>query len=65
VGNHGLRHSFASLVVLLHLPEPVLQAVGGWKDSATVHKIYTHISQRDLTEQLADVQAWFEAGPAG
>lgn len=63
VGNHGLRHSFASLVVLLHLPEPVLQAVGGWKDSATVHKIYTHISQRDLEEQLADVQAWFEASP--
>lgn len=63
VGNHGLRHSFASLVVLLHLPEPVLQAVGGWKDSATVHKIYTHISQRDLEEQLADVQAWFEDKP--
>ena len=63
VGNHGLRHSFASLVVLLHLPEPVLQAVGGWKDSATVHKIYTHISQRDLEEQLADVQAWFEDQP--
>lgn len=65
VGNHGLRHSFASLVVLLHLPEPVLQAVGGWKDSATVHKIYTHISQRDLTEQLAEVQAWFEESSAG
>lgn len=60
VGNHGLRHSFASLAVLLHLPETVLQAVGGWKDSATVHKIYTHISQRDLEEQLAGVQAWFE-----
>ena len=63
VGNHGLRHSFASLAVLLHLPEPVLQAVGGWKDSATVHKIYTHISQRDLAEQLADVTAWFEGKP--
>lgn len=59
VGNHGLRHSFASLAVLLKLPEPVLQAVGGWKDSTTVHRIYTHISERDLTDQLASVTAWF------
>ena len=59
VGNHGLRHSFASLAVLLKLPEPVIQAVGGWKDSTTVHRIYTHISERDLTDQLASVTAWF------
>lgn len=63
VGNHGLRHSCASLCVLLHLPEPVLKAIGGWKDSATVHKIYTHISQRDLEEQLKNVQAWYEEEP--
>lgn len=64
VGNHGLRHSFASLAVLLRLPEPVLQAVGGWKDSATVHKIYTHISQRDLLGELTEVQDFF-AGAGG
>jgi len=59
VGNHGLRHSIASLMVLQNIPEPVLQALGGWKDSNTVHKIYTHISNRDLNKEVEALTAFF------
>lgn len=45
---HGLRHSFASLAYHLQMPEKIAQEIGGWKDSATMHKVYTHIAQHDI-----------------
>ena len=59
VGVHGLRHSIASLMVLNNIPESVLQAVGGWKDSYTVHKIYTHVSSRDMEKELGNLTEFF------
>lgn len=47
VGCHGLRHSFASLCYHLGVPEKIAQEMGGWEDSGTMHKIYTHIAQAD------------------
>lgn len=46
---HGLRHSFASLAYHLQVPEKIVMEMGGWSDPGTVHKIYTHIAQSDIT----------------
>ena len=48
VGMHGLRHSFASLGHHVQVPEHEMQILGGWKDAATMHKIYEHIETADL-----------------
>lgn len=49
VGLHGLRHSFASLAYHLQIPEKVAMEIGGWANDQTMHKIYTHISERSVT----------------
>lgn len=48
VGVHGLRHSFASLAHHVGMPEAECMRIGGWSDYATMRKIYTHISERDI-----------------
>lgn len=45
VGNHGLRHSFASLGYHLGLNERQMMELGGWADQGTMHRIYIRISQ--------------------
>lgn len=45
---HGLRHSFASLAYHLQMPEKIAMEIGGWSDSGTMHKIYTHIARSDI-----------------
>lgn len=47
VGNHGLRHSFASLGYHVGLTERQLMDLGGWADINTMHKIYIRLSQAD------------------
>ena len=49
VGLHGLRHSFASLAYHLNMSEKVAMQIGGWADNQTMHKIYTHISQAQVS----------------
>ena len=46
---HGLRHSFASLAYHLQVPEKIDMEIGGWSAPGTMHKIYTHIAQSDIT----------------
>lgn len=48
VGTHGLRHSFASLAYHLQMPEKIAMQIGGWSNDATMRKIYTHVSQKDV-----------------
>lgn len=60
VGLHGLRHSFASLAYHLGWPEKVAMEIGGWADDRTMHKIYTHISQKSVEEASASFSAFFE-----
>ena len=50
VGVHGLRHSFASLAYHLGVPEREAMRIGGWADRETMHKIYVHLSQDDMTK---------------
>ncbi len=57
---HGLRHSFASLCFHLSIPEDVVQKLGGWSDYMTVHRIYTHISKRDMRKHTEDLENFFK-----
>lgn len=47
VGNHGLRHSFASLGYHLGISERELMQLGGWSDYMTMHKIYVRVAACD------------------
>lgn len=57
---HGLRHSFASLAYHLQVPEKITQEIGGWSDSGTMKKIYTHISRKDITKYQDAFAAFYK-----
>ena len=59
VGVHGLRHSFASLAYYLGIPEKVAMEIGGWKNSKTMHDIYTHIAQQDIADRAKEIRAFY------
>lgn len=59
VGNHGLRHSFASLAYHLGIPEKVVMEIGGWDDSKVMHDIYTHLAKKDIAKRSADYSNFF------
>ena len=63
VGLHGLRHSFASLAKHLGMPEDAVMEIGGWSDFQTMRKIYTHISEADITRHSQNFTAFFEPKP--
>lgn len=56
---HGLRHSFASLAYHLQVPEQITMEIGGWSDQNTMHKIYTHIAQSDITHYSTAMADFF------
>lgn len=60
VGVHGLRRSFASLAYHLGISEEVAMRTGGWSDITTMRKIYTKISQKDINDQAAIFQSFFD-----
>ena len=62
VGQHGLRHSFASLCFSLDVPAKITQQIGGWKDDQIVMEIYTHLSQKHLEDQLGKLEQFFKNG---
>lgn len=59
VGNHGLRHSFASLAYHLGIPEKIAMEIGGWEDSKTMHDIYTHLAKKDIAKRSEDFSNFF------
>lgn len=63
VGIHGLRHSFASLAFHLNMPEKVAMQIGGWANDQTMRKIYTHLSQADVTKHATAFTAFFAPTP--
>lgn len=63
VGVHGLRHSFASLAYHLDIPEKIAMEIGGWKDSKTMHDVYTHIARQDIAERSAQIRAFYTGQP--
>lgn len=60
VGIHGLRHSFASLCYHLGISEMETMIEGGWSSLATVHEIYTHISEADRRSGLEKRREFFD-----
>lgn len=60
VGNHGLRHSFASLAYHLQIPEKIAMEIGGWADDGTMRKIYTHLAQNDIAKRAQDFSDFFD-----
>lgn len=59
IGAHGLRRSFASLAYHLGMPEAVTMKAGGWSDIYTMRKIYTKVSEADISEQGQRYEAFF------
>lgn len=59
VGVHGLRHSFASLCHHLGIPEMECAKMGGWKDLGTMRKIYTHLSEDQMSDAAAALRNAF------
>lgn len=59
VGMHGLRHSFASLAYHMGIPEMVAAEIGGWRDLGTMHKIYTHLAERDIAKRSREFTDYF------
>lgn len=60
VGVHGLRHSFASLGYHLGIPEREMMELGGWSDTTTMHRIYTHIAQADRLKSENKIAGFFK-----
>ena len=60
VGVHGLRHSFASLAYHLGIPEKEAMKIGGWADDRTMHKIYTHLADKDMAEAQNKFTQFYE-----
>lgn len=60
VGVHGLRHSFASLGYHLGIPEREMMELGGWSDTATMQKIYTHIAKSDRLKSENKLANYFK-----
>ena len=59
VGIHGLRHSFASLAYHLGIPEKIAMKIGGWANAATMHEIYTHLSDADIRKHASAFTDFF------
>lgn len=60
VGVHGLRHSFASLAYHLGLSQMETMQIGGWSDTKTMQKIYTHLASKDKQDAITKMEKFFE-----
>ncbi len=59
VGVYGLRHSFASLCHYMGINEMECAKIGGWSDLGTMKKIYTHLSDKQITEAAQRLAGFF------
>lgn len=61
VGNHGLRHSFASLAYSLKWSEQETMRIGGWDDPTVMRKIYTHLAEKDKERAENSMAEFYKA----
>lgn len=59
VGVHGLRHSFASLAYHLKWSEVTTMREGGWSNTDTVHRIYTHLANADANADIERMKQFY------
>ena len=38
--------------------------IGGWADDGTMHKIYTHLAQKDIAKRAQDFRNFFSSIPS-
>lgn len=60
VGVHGLRHSFQSLCYRAGVSPEVCMMWGGWSNTETMSKVYTHVSKGQLAESKDKVQNYLQ-----
>lgn len=56
---HGLRHSFASLAWYLGWDIMTTCYYGGWSDTTTVQRIYTHLSKQVKDRDVQSMEAFY------
>ena len=59
VGVHGLRHSFASLAYHLNWSEATTMREGGWANTDTVHRVYTHLANQDANKDIENMKQFY------
>ena len=59
VGQHGLRHSFASLCYSLEVPLRITMRIGGWENERVVSEIYTHLDRMHVDRQITKLEQFF------
>lgn len=64
IGAHGLRHCFASLAKHIGMPEETAMLIGGWSDYVTMHKIYTHIAEKDVASKVLAMKNFYNQNTA-
>lgn len=60
VSPHSLRHSFASLCYEKGIGQLECAKIGGWADLGTMKKIYTHLSDRQISDAAKKLISHFE-----
>ena len=63
-GVHGLRHSYASLCYHLKWSEATTMREGGWANTDTVHKIYTHLAAQDANKDIEKMKKFYNRNVA-
>lgn len=61
VGVHGLRHSFASLAYHLGWSEATTMREGGWANTDTVHRVYTHLANQDANADIKKMIDFYDS----
>lgn len=60
---HCLRHSFASLAYHLRWTEKSVMQLGGWSTTDVVHSIYTHLSFREVNDDVERMRDFYSIHP--
>ena len=60
---HCLRHSFASLAYHLRWTEKSVMQLGGWSTTDVVHSIYTHLSFREVNDDVERMRDFYSRQP--
>lgn len=56
---HSLRHSFASLAYHLRWTEKSTMQIGGWSTPDVVNEVYTHLSSKDLNDDVLRMMDYY------
>jgi len=46
------------------MPKKIAMKIGGWADDETMHKIYTHVAQKDIAKMAQGFRNFFSSSPS-